>query len=490
IQVAQKKVKKAFENAVSSSRVELIPSKIKMAIDTNVTALVNVTGALVEPPKEGQPFNAQSVQAWKHSYFLCHEYALNGLVDSLYNVYCKTTIAKELCESLERTYKTKDVGTKKFVVACFLDYKMVDSKNEMSVEDLVVRLRIEEENKLAQKNTYTHDTAKTNMVEHVRSSSKSNSKEKGKGKGNNDKKMTSEKELKLTNVLYVPEISKNLVSDEAIDKFVLYKTEVENQLGRKIKVVRSDRGGKYVSLFTELYAKHGIRHEFTSPNSPHQNGGENNSFNMGRMLDHHEGEKETRSSSRLDNEGVQDKGLRDDNEPTSYREADTSIRYVILCLYVDDVLIIGNNDKMIKSTKDMLKLKFDMKDMGLTDVILGIKIIQTQNGLVLSQLHYVDTILNNHNAKDSSRAKTPIDTSTQPDLAYAVSRLSRYTSNPSNADWKAMTGDFRSTSGYVFKLGRAALSWKSSKQTVIAKSTMKSEFIALDKYKEEAKWIR
>ncbi|GKB98748.1 pol polyprotein [Tanacetum coccineum] len=59
--------------------------------------------------------------------------------------------------------------------------------------------------------------------------------------------------------------------DKAIDKFVLYKTEVENQLGRKIKVVRSDRGGEYVSLFAKLCAKHGIRHEFTAPYSPQQN---------------------------------------------------------------------------------------------------------------------------------------------------------------------------------------------------------------------------
>ncbi|GJX05772.1 retrotransposon protein, putative, ty1-copia subclass [Tanacetum coccineum] len=73
---------------------------------------------------------------------------------------------------------------------------------------------------------------------------------------------------------------------------------------------------------------------------------------------------------------------------------------------------IDNNEKMIKSTKDMLKSKFDMKDMGLADVILGINIIRTQNGLVLS---------------------------TRPDLAYAISRLSRYTSNPSDAHWKALT---------------------------------------------------
>nr|GEV11265.1 hypothetical protein [Tanacetum cinerariifolium] len=61
-------------------------------------------------------------------------------------------------------------------------------RKEMSVEDLVVRLHIKEDNKLAHKNTYTPDSAKANMVKHVGSSSKSNSKEKGKGNRKNDKK--------------------------------------------------------------------------------------------------------------------------------------------------------------------------------------------------------------------------------------------------------------------------------------------------------------
>nr|GEY39851.1 uncharacterized protein [Tanacetum cinerariifolium] len=94
----------------------------------------------VEPPTEGQSSNAQAVQAveaWKHSYFLCHNYVLNGLIDPIYNVYCKTTTAKKLWESLKRKYKIEDAGTKKFVVARFLDYKMVDSKNVISqVQDL------------------------------------------------------------------------------------------------------------------------------------------------------------------------------------------------------------------------------------------------------------------------------------------------------------------------------------------------------------------
>ena len=46
--------------------------------------------------------------------------------------------------------------------------------------------------------------------------------------------------------------------------------------------------------------------------------------------------------------------------------------YVIVCLYVDDMLIVSSDDKMIISTKNMLNSRFDMKDMGLVDVILGI----------------------------------------------------------------------------------------------------------------------
>ena len=50
--------------------------------------------------------------------------------------------------------------------------------------------------------------------------------------------------------------------------------------------------------------------------------------------------------------------------------------YVIVCLYDDDMLIVGTDDKMIISTKNMLNSRFDMKDMGPANVILGIKLIK------------------------------------------------------------------------------------------------------------------
>ena len=44
--------------------------------------------------------------------------------------------------------------------------------------------------------------------------------------------------------------------------------------------------------------------------------------------------------------------------------------YVIICLYVDDMLILDNNDHLIKSTNKILTNKFDMKNLGVADVIL------------------------------------------------------------------------------------------------------------------------
>ena len=61
--------------------------------------------------------------------------------------------------------------------------------------------------------------------------------------------------------------------DEALHYFKIYKAEVENQLERKIKRVRSDRGGEYFSNnFTSFCEEHGIIHERTPPYSPQSNG--------------------------------------------------------------------------------------------------------------------------------------------------------------------------------------------------------------------------
>ena len=68
-----------------------------------------------------------TLEACIHSDFLCWKYILNGLDDILDNIYSTFTTVKEFGESLEKKYKTEDAGMKKFIVGCFLDYKLVDS---------------------------------------------------------------------------------------------------------------------------------------------------------------------------------------------------------------------------------------------------------------------------------------------------------------------------------------------------------------------------
>ena len=59
--------------------------------------------------------------------------------------------------------------------------------------------------------------------------------------------------------------------DEALEMFKHFKNEVEKQLDRKIKVIRSDRGGEYEAPFGDFCSQHGIIHETTTPYSPQQN---------------------------------------------------------------------------------------------------------------------------------------------------------------------------------------------------------------------------
>ena len=227
---------------------------------------------------------------------------------------------------------------------------------------------------------------------------------------------------------------------------------------------------------------------------------------------------------------------------------------VLVCLYVDDMLIFGTNMIGINETKEYLSSMFKMKDLGEADTILGIKVRKHSGGFSLSQSHYIEKIVNKFNHLGFKEVNTPFDPSvkltansgravaqleyasaigslmyamhcTRPDIAFAVCKLSRYTSNPSVEHWKSISrifgylkktknlclfyndypavlegytdaswmtsvGDNQSTSGMVFTLGGGAVSWASKKQTCISHSTMESEFIALAATGKEAEWIR
>lgn len=227
---------------------------------------------------------------------------------------------------------------------------------------------------------------------------------------------------------------------------------------------------------------------------------------------------------------------------------------VIVCLYVDDLLIFGSNLSVVNETKGMLSSNFDMKDLGEASAILGIKITRTSSGICLDQSHYIEKILRKYEYFDCKPACTPFDPNvklfkntgesvrqseyasiigslryatdcTRPDIAYAVGVLCRFTSNPSlehwdaiervmrylkrttnlglhykrhlavlegfsDANWNTLSDDSKATSGYVFTIAGGAVSWRSKKQTFIAQSTMEAELMALAAASEEAGWLK
>ena len=60
----------------------------------------------------------------------------------------------------------------------------------------------------------------------------------------------------------------------------------------------------------------------------------------------------------------------------------------------------------------------------------------------------------------------------------------------SDADWAGDCSDRKSTSGFVFMLSGAAISWNSKKQTCVALSTAEAEYIALAETAQEAVWVQ
>ena len=137
---------------------------------------------------------------------------------------------------------------------------------------------------------------------------------------------------------------------------------------------------------------------------------------------------------------------------------------VIVCLYVDDMLIMSKEIDDINATKCMLSNNFDTKDLRVADLILGVRIIKTPQRLALSQSHYIEKALDKFNYLNFNVVKPSIDLSctfkknegqsdshfeyarvlgilmyimncTRPDIACAISKLSRYTSNPNQIHW-------------------------------------------------------
>jgi len=150
--------------------------------------------------------------------------------------------------------------------------------------------------------------------------------------------------------------------------------------------------------------------------------------------------------------------------------------YIILCLYVDDMLVVGSNIDHIRELKHQLAQSFDMKDLGAAKQILGMKICRDRKNrkLTLSQAAYVEKVLQRFHMENAKAISTPLPSHlkltkemcpktqeeeekmskvpyasavgslmyamvcTRLDIAHAVEVVSRYMSHPGFEHWNAV----------------------------------------------------
>lgn len=93
-----------------------------------------------------------------------------------------------------------------------------------------------------------------------------------------------------------------------------------------------------------------------------------------------------------------------------YTKFENAIRCYIL-LYVDDLLIVCDSEKMVRIVKELLAREFEMTDIGIVNTFLGIHIEHDRkNGIIqLGQSHYMKKVINKFGMNDCKPASTPIE---------------------------------------------------------------------------------
>eukprot|EP00253_Pinus_taeda_P009234 PITA_09234 len=187
-----------------------------------------------------------------------------------------------------------------------------------------------------------------------------------------------------------------------------------------------------------------------------------------------------------------------DGEPTLYiKENDGKI--LIIVLYVDDLIFISNDASLIDDFKAVMKNEFEMTDLGFLRYFLGIEVDQSENGVFISQVKYVEVVLKRFNMQNSKAVVTSTimglkltkeDSSKDFDPKLYKSIVSSLMYLTATSDWTGSVDDRKITSGYVFHMGSRAISWASKKQPVVSLSTAKAEYVVVTVAACQTVWLR
>ncbi|KAB2615107.1 hypothetical protein D8674_021695 [Pyrus ussuriensis x Pyrus communis] len=227
---------------------------------------------------------------------------------------------------------------------------------------------------------------------------------------------------------------------------------------------------------------------------------------------------------------------------------------LVVLIYVDDLIITGDNATEISKLKQSLQQRFAIKDLGVLKYFLKIEMASSRKGLFLNQWKYVMDLLKDANMSDAKPAITPLDSKlklnlggtplsdinsyqrlvgkliylmiTRPNISYAVTIASQFMHSPTiehlnlvkrilrylrgsvgrgilmtkndhthimgycDGDWAGNAIDRKSTSGHCTFVGGNLVTWKSKKQTVIARSSAEAEYRAMASTVCELIWLK
>ncbi|KAL1193518.1 Retrovirus-related Pol polyprotein from transposon RE2 [Cardamine amara subsp. amara] len=227
---------------------------------------------------------------------------------------------------------------------------------------------------------------------------------------------------------------------------------------------------------------------------------------------------------------------------------------VAVLIYVDDLIITGDDIEGVSLLKRNLKESFDIKDLGELKYFLGIEMTRFEDGLFISQRKYVLDLLTETGKLGSRPAKTPIEegyqdygegelfedvkqyqrlvgkliylTITRPDLCFAVNQVSQHMKAPTvhhwnmverilrylkrnpgkgvwmeksddtsiigycDADYAGDRKDRKSTTRFCTFVGGNLVTWRSKKQKVVSLSSAESEYRAMRDVTKELVWIK
>ncbi|XP_061996687.1 uncharacterized mitochondrial protein AtMg00810-like [Rosa rugosa] len=225
----------------------------------------------------------------------------------------------------------------------------------------------------------------------------------------------------------------------------------------------------------------------------------------------------------------------------------------VMLIYVDDILITGNNLDSIKALKQFSHTRFRIKDLGDLKYFLGIEIARSGKGIYLSQRKYALEIIKDTGFLGAKPVEFPMEetklsnkgellkdpaayrrlvgrliylTITRPDITYSVHVLSRFMHEPRlhhmaaalrvvrylkscpgqglllhagndlslrafcDSDWAGCPITRRSTTGYCVFLGKSLISWRTKRQKTVSLSSAEAEYRAMAGTCCELTWLQ